>query len=217
MSLGTYDELQAATVDWMKRAGQLGNAPDWVSLAEAKLNRELGPVETDASRTGTLDSRNISISALSIVEPLSLWVMAPDSLKEREVQRQAPANMAYSDYSGAPGQWVMDSETNIKLDRPCDQEYAFRFRFKQRFALSDAAPTNWLLTNHPDIYLAACLMWGAGYNESWSNGQIWKSILDEGIPAVKNVIAQQKRGTLRVDPGLMPVGRRTYNDLVANG
>jgi hypothetical protein len=212
MALSTYAELKTSVASWLERSDMTAVIVDCVTLAEARLNRELGPVETNASRTGTVDSRSISISALSIVEPLSLWIAAPGSEDERELQMQAPANMAYADTSGPPMQWCMDSDTNIKLDRPCDQEYAFRFRFRERFALSDSSTTNWLLTNHPDIYLAACLMWGAGYQESFSSGGVWKSILDEQVPAVARTLAKQRKGTLRVDPGLAGLGRRsTFN------
>lgn len=216
MALSTKAELLASALDWMERAGQTGQAPDWLTLAEARLNRELGPVDVDASRTGTVDSRSISISALSIVEPIALWVTL-DTDDEREVQMTSPSNLAYITTSGAPAQWCMDSTSNLKLDRPCDVEYAFRFRYRQRFALSADSDTNWLLTNHPDIYLSAVLMWGAGYNQDWANGSVWKSTLDEGIPSVKNSLAQQRRGMLRVDPAIKAAGRRHRLDLMANG
>src|SRR4051812_41076781 len=116
MALSTNAELQASVLDWMKRAGQSGKVADWLTLAEARLNRELGPVETDASRTGTVDSRAISISALSVVEPIELWIADPGTEDERELQPTAPANMAYIETSGPPSRWCMDSTTNIKLD-----------------------------------------------------------------------------------------------------
>lgn len=212
MALSNYSELQASIAGWMERSDMTAVIADCITLAEARLNRELGPVETDASLTGTVDSRALDISALSLVEPLQLWVAEPGSEDERRVDPQSSANMAYLDTSGPPRQWVMASTSALKLDRPCDQAYAFRFHYRQRFALSDSATTNWLLTNHPDIYLAACLMWGAGYQEAFPNGAVWKSILDEQLPAVAHTLAKQRKGTLRVDPGLADIGRRsTFN------
>lgn len=208
MALANYTDLQASALDWMERAGQTGQAVDWIALAEAKLNRKLGPVETDASRTGTVDSRSISISALTVVEPIALFIADPSGSSERELQQQAAATMSYDDNSGRPSQWAMDSATNLKLDRPCDQAYSFRFRFRERFALSGSVTTNWLLTNHPDVYLAATLMWGAGYNQDWPNGAVWKGILDDGLEEVGNIIAETRRGVLRADPALAAIGNR---------
>jgi hypothetical protein len=212
MALSTYAELKASIASWMERSDMTTVIVDCVTLAEARLNRELGPVETDGALTGTVDSRSLDISALSIVEPIELWVANSGSEDERELQSQSASTMAYADTSGPPQQWVMATTSALKLDRPCDQAYAFRFHYRQRFALSDSATTNWLLTNHADIYLAACLMWGAGYQESFANGSVWKSILDEQVPAVARTLAKQRKGTLRVDPGLAALGRRsTFN------
>lgn len=209
MALSTYAELQASIASWMERSDMTTVIVDCVTLAEARLNRELGVVETDAALTGVVASRELDISALSLVEPIELWVAASGSEDERELQSQSPSTMAYVDTSGPPQQWVMASTSALKLDRPCDQAYDFRFHYRQRFALSDSATTNWLLTNHPDIYLAACLMWGAGYQESFANGGVWKSILDEELPRVAHTLAKGRKGTLRVDPGLTRIGRRS--------
>lgn len=220
MSIASYSDLKTKVASWLRRSGNatfVAEVPDFIALAEARLNRELGPVETDASMTGTTDSRSLSISSLSLVEPIALWLADPSNQNERQVQKQSPASMAYVDSSGRPGQWCMDTATTLALDRPCDIEYSFRFHYRQKFALSDSATTNWLLTNHPDLYLAASLMWGAGYLESWMNGANFKAMLDEGLRSVQRTISRQKRGSMRVDPALVRIGRRSYDDLVRNG
>jgi hypothetical protein len=53
------------------------------------------------------------------------------------------------------------------------------------------------------------LMWGCGYLESWSNGSVWKGILDTELPKVAHTLAKGRKGTLRVDPGLADIGRRS--------
>lgn len=199
MALSNYTELQAAALDWMERAGQTGQTADWVTLAEAKLNRKLGAVETDVTLTGTANSRTLDISALSIVEPIALF-LAETGDDEVMVQPQANGTFPYLDATGQPRIWCIDG-TNIEFDRQLDQAYPFRLVYQERFALS-VSGTNWLLTNHPDVYLAATMMWGGGYNADWQNGSVWKSMLEEAIPEIKNTIAQNKRGTLRVDRAL---------------
>jgi hypothetical protein len=206
MALANYSDLQASVADWLERSDMTAVIVDCITLAEARLNRELGPVETDASLTGVADSRELDISALSLVEPVRLWIADPSSTDEAELQQQSPSNLAYAETSGTPSQWSMNTLTSLELDRPCDRAYSFRFRYRQRFALSDNATTNWLLTNHPDIYLAASLMWGAGYQESFANGAVWQGILDTNLPAVARQLAKQRKGTLRVDPALARIG-----------
>lgn len=216
MALANYTDLQASVLDWMTRAGQSGKVADWIALAEARLNRELGAVETDATITGVPASRRIDISTLSMVQPIALF-LAEVGNDEVFITPKADGTFPYLDDTGRPTIWAIDG-TNIDFDVVLDAAYPFRLRYRQRFSLATSA-TNWLLTNHPDVYLAATLMWGAGYNEDWSNGSTWKLVLDEGIPSVRNQIAQNKRALLTVDPGLSSIGfgRRTYNDLVNNG
>ena len=50
----------------------------------------------------------------------------------------------------------MDGAT-LAFDRPCDQAYGLTLRMLRAFSLSDAAPTNALLSDFPDIYLFATL------------------------------------------------------------
>lgn len=204
MPLSNYTELQASALDWMTRAGQTGQVVDWIALAEARLNRQLGAVETDAAITGVSGSRTIDISSISMVQPIALYLAEVGS-DEVFVTPKADGTFPYLDDTGRPRVWALDG-ANIDFDRVLDAAYPFRLRYRQRFNLA-TSPTNWLLTNHPDVYLAATLMWGAGYNEDWSNGSIWKGILEQAIPEIKNTIAQSKRSVSTVDRGLALVGR----------
>ncbi len=204
MAIANYSDLKTKVASWGRRAGNatfVAEVPDIITLAEGRLNRELPAVETDTTLTGVLNNRRIDISAVSMVEPIALFIAAI-GMDEREVRFKADGTFPYLTTSGRPSFAAIDG-TNIDFDRPLDAAYPFRFRYRQKFNLSDSATTNWLLTNHPDIYLAACLMWGAGYREDWPNGAAFKSILDEGIPSVRNIIAQSKRGVLSVDKGLL--------------
>lgn len=201
--IASYATLQSEALAFMDRAGQAAQvsaAPTWVQMAEARLNRELGALETDTTLTGTLDSRTISISSLSIVEPVALFLAETDR-DEVEIDQQADGSFPYLDVSGKPAKWAIDG-TNIDFDRPLDSAYPFRFRYRQKLALATTDP-NWLLTEHPDVYLAATLMWGAGYNEDWPNGQVWKMGLDEGLESVRKVLQQRRRGMLRVDEAII--------------
>jgi len=200
-----YAELQAEAIDWMERSGQATKAPLWIKLAEARFNRELGVVELSAGLTGVQASRNVSISALAMERPIAL-LMSEAGSDEETLTPKAEGTFEYRASTGRPKFWAIDGE-NIALDCPLDKAYSFRLRYRQRFALSDTVPTNWLLDNHPDLYLAGVLVWGAGYNQDWPNGTIWKQIIEESIPQVRSQIAQSKRGTATVDPALAMVSR----------
>ena len=213
MALDTYDNLQTAVLDWMVRSELTGQVEDWITLAEARLNRELQAVTDDNTLTGTSGSREISTSAISVVEPIGLWLVDSDTGDERLVTKRD--GFAYLDESDEPSFWEFDDDASapkIKFDVKLDAAYSFRFRSRNRFALSDAATTNWLLTNHPDIYLTATIMWGGGYTKGYEEAAVFKGILEEGIPEVRNIIAQGKRAVLTVDPAIVAVNRLPFYD-----
>ena len=207
MALANYADLQASVIAWMTRTGDAefaAKVPDMIALAEARLNRELGVVETDAALSGTVGSRRIDLAATPFVAPIALFLVDANG-DERRLQQQGDGACPYAGEAGAPDIWAVDGAA-IDFDRPLDAAYAFRLRYRQKFNLA-AASTNWLLTNHPDLYLAASLIWGAGFTEAFPQFGFWKAVLDEGIPSVRNLISQRNRGTLRVDPGLMGARR----------
>lgn len=204
MALDNYSDLKSAVTDWMARADLSGNAADWIKLAEARLNRKLPVIEVDTTLTGVVNSRVLDISALSVVAPIALFLTTRGD--ERKLVMKADGTIPYDDTSGDPDFWMLDG-TNIDLDRPCDEAHTFRFRYRERIKLSDAAPTNWLLTNYPDIYLAAALVWGHGYQQEFDGASAWKMVLDEGIPEVRSILRLGRRGSLSVDPALWSAGR----------
>lgn len=210
MPFSTYSELQTFLTDMMVRSDLSGNVADFIALAEARLNREIPAVETDVTLTGVLDSRRIDISAYSVVSPIALFLIDTDG-DEVEMVQKADGTFPYKDTSDQPRFWAMDG-TNIDFDCPLDIAYTFRFRIRQRYALSDSVTTNWLLTYHPDIYIAASLIWGGGYTKDFEYAGIFNSSLLAGIESVKNVIMEQNRGVLTVDPALASIGRYTLNN-----
>lgn len=212
MAITTYSELQTAIQSWMARSDLSGSVADFIALAEARLNRELNfTAETDATLTGTANSRTISISSLSIVSPIALFLQDEDD-DEVLLTNKPDGTFPYEDDTGEPSIWAIDG-TNIDFNCLLDQAYTFRFRYQGRFALSVSSPTNWLLTNHPDIYLAASIVWGGAFTEDDAKIGLYKSILDEGIPSVRKAFQRNKRATLTVDPALTSRGRVYTGDI----
>lgn len=215
MTISTYAELQTAIKDWMKRQGLAsGKVQDFITLAEAKLNRKIPAVLTDATLTGTLDIRRISISSNSCVEALALFLV-DSSGNETELTKKTDGTFSYSGSSGTPRFWAIEG-TNIDFDCPLNAtSLSFRLHFKQRFALSDSATTNWLLTNHPDLYLSAAIVWGGIFTSDDQRIATHAAMLEEGIAEVRREIGRQNRGTLSVDAALVTPSTFGYQDWLA--
>ncbi len=155
MAITTYAELQAAAANWLVRSDLTARIPELITLAETRLNRVMRHrlAETDATVTTTVGSRWVALPA-GFTEPLRLWIERAGG--REELPFLEASLIAASSLRGAPGAWTIDG-ANLAFDRPCDQAYALTLRMLKRFALSDAAPTNALLSDAPDIYLFATL------------------------------------------------------------
>lgn len=205
MPITDYNSLQAAISDWMARSDISGVAADFIALAEARLNRLLEPVGTTANLTGISNSNVVSIASLALVEPVSLYITAYQ--REKFIPPSALGTFYEQDTPNIPSNWAIEGQ-NIRFDCPLDIPYPIRFTYQGRFALSDAAPTNEFLTNSPDLYLAASIVWGSVYVKAAPDVSMWSSMLDAFVAEVRSINAQKKRSDLRVDPMLL---RRGYN------
>lgn len=204
MPFSTYSDLQAAIIDFMARNDLTGNAADFITLAEANLNRELKQVGVTTLLTGVANQDFIDISSLPMEEPRSLFIT--DNGFEYELTPRAIGTYTKYEFSGLPTIWSIEGN-NIVFDRDLDQNYPMRFVYTGRFSLSDAAPTNDFLTKNPDLYLAASIVWGCTYTKDPAIA-LWKQALDDFIASVKNSEARKMRSNLTVDPMLMQTRRR---------
>lgn len=213
ITLTNYTTLQASVVEICERTGDTvftANVPAAIQLAEAMLNRELPAREIDASLTGTINSRRIDISSLNIVQPVALF-LARASQNEAELDQQMDGTFPYRTASGVPLIWAIDGEFDgIDFDCPLLEAYPFRFRYRGRLALATQT-TNWLLSDHPDVYLAATILNAFNFNEDIPNFARWKGILEESLPEIKSTIAESNRGTARVDPSYLPNSQYRWN------
>lgn len=155
MAITTYAELRAAAANWLVRADLTDRIPEFVALAEARLNRVLRSrlAETEVELTTTAGSRLVPLPA-GFTEPLRLWIERSDG--RCELPFMEAALIGRSSVRGEPGAWAVDSGS-VRFDRLCDQAYVVILRMLKAYALSTAAPTNALLVEAPDVYLFATL------------------------------------------------------------
>lgn len=209
MAITSYSELKSAVTDWMARNDVTASTGDFVTLAEARINRKLGPITTDATLTGIAGSRRIDISSISLVQPLALHVVIDGD--EHPVSFRPDGSFPYVDESARPS-FAAFEDTSIDFDCLLDEAYSFRLTYQVRLALSDTVTTNWLLEQHPDLYLAACISWGGLYVKDDTEAAKWRVLADEALAEIRGVEAKKRRGILTTEvAGMVRNGRATYD------
>jgi hypothetical protein len=155
MAITTYAELRAAAANWLVRGDLTERIPEFIALAEARLNRILRTrlSETEVSLVSSVGSRFVALPT-GFAEPLRLWIEQAGGRSELPfVEASLIGGVSLR---GEPGAWSLDGGA-VRFDRPCDQAYAITLRMLKTFALSEAAPSNSLLIQAPDVYLFATL------------------------------------------------------------
>lgn len=177
MALATYADLQTSIAAWLKRSDLTSIIPDFITLAEARIARDLRlrrqVVTTSLSTVaGTqsvslpsdfLEAENLSLPSTS--PPGALSVVTPEIL-----DRKFPENYV----TGQPRVYAVLGDKLLFGPTP-DAVYSVSLDYYQRWAALSVTPTNWLLTNHPNIYLFAALAEGAPYLMEDERAPLWES------------------------------------------
>lgn len=207
MAIDTYAALKAAAAHWLVRGDLTARIPDFVALAEARLNRVLRHrlAETEIALTAAPGLRRIPLPA-GFTEPLRLWLEAAEG--RIELPCVEAATLPQTAARGVPRAWAIDAEA-VAFDRPCDQAYGLTLRMLKAFALSEAAPTNALLTEAPDVYLFATLCEAAPFLRDAELSGAYETRLDRALGELNAKHARSRAlGTLRVEADLLAEAAR---------
>lgn len=181
MALSSYAELKTAIQTWLGRPGDTSLAlADFVALCEARVSRDLrvrameervtALVSTEyvALPAGFLEMRNFQLNTNPVT---ALSLMSPEQIDATYAGSQSGQPKVYA---------IIGNE--IQLAPAPDTEYTAEMTYWKRFTpLSDAAPTNWLLENAPDVYLFGALAESAPFIGEDQRYALWDAKYKEGI------------------------------------
>jgi hypothetical protein len=200
MAITTYSELQAAIADWLNRSDLTARIPDFITLAETRINRDLRAREQQVIATANVDTPFFALpgdflefKSFRITDTggnaFELMLATPE---------QISAALAESSVSNTP-RFVTIIGDQFQLWPAPDQMYVGSLAYVRKVqALSDAAPTNWLLTDAPDVYLYGALMSAGPFLRDNEALVTFKTLFDEAIEAIR-VADKPVVGVLRTE------------------
>lgn len=193
MSIANYAELQTAVSDWLHRAGLSTRAPDFIQHGEAWLNRKLRTVDmeetyafnmTTDDRLDTLPAGYLELQSLIYTSPV-----------EEIIFVEPTALIPLIIGSGKPEYFTIKDG----LEWNCIPSSAYACEMHYIKALDIASDTtNWLLTNHPDIYLYASIVSASVYVNNDNRVPGIKALLQEAVDDL-NTQDARKRGSQMVE------------------
>ena len=192
----TYTELQASIASALHRADLTAQIPGFITLAEALLFRELSVKALEIKVSGATSGGVIALPA----DCASVGRVCITGVDGVEVP------LDYDDHptarSGQPLTYQLQAGS-LKLDSATDG-YTYALYYTPALAaLSDANPTNWLLTNAADLYQAAALLEAARWARDDDEVKRLTGALPALLDSVQRLIqrsGQSLRGGLQIKP-----------------
>jgi hypothetical protein len=196
MAITTYAELQAAVGNWLDHSLFAARVPEFIALFEAAANRRLRVREQEATATLTPASGAVALPADYLAWRRVTWTGTP----RVELQYVHPSYLqaAYpSSPTDVPRIFTIEGAT-LKI-RPLDGT-PLELDYVQKVpALSDAAPGNWLLAAHPDVYLFGALVEAEMFGVNDERAPLWKARRDEIFDEIEKLTNKTRgAGAVRV-------------------
>jgi len=182
MALSTYTELKASIADWLNRTDLTTQIPDFISLAESQIERQLRTrqmltrtnltidAEFESTPADFLEIRSLKLTGTNPVTPLTF--MTIDSLDE-----QSTIDIG----SGKPKYFTVIGSQFRFVPTPDAAYVAEIVYFAKLNKLSASVATNFLLTSSPDIYLYGSLLQAAPYLLDDARIQVWSALYDRAL------------------------------------
>lgn len=187
MALATFSDLTSAAADWINRADLTAVIPTFITLAEAKFNRELRLrdmlVRAEATTSNEfvavpadfLENYSLELNMAQIGPQQALGFIGPLEAKVLKANKITGLVRFYT---------IIDGAFEL-LPAPTTDTDVILTYYQKIPALSDTATTNWLLTKSPDLYLYSTLLEAAPYLRDDDRMQMWGSARNQVLAAMQ--------------------------------
>lgn len=159
MSITTYSELKTAIQNWAINSETYftDRIDEFIDLAEARMSKDL-------RTTDMITTSDVTVNALSVAVPsgfseaIRFYLDTSPKTVLDFVDLDRLYGSSASAGSGTPIMYSIEGGNFIFAPTP-DSSYTGKLAYYRTVpALSDSQTTNNILTNAPEVYLAACLI-----------------------------------------------------------
>lgn len=171
MSITTYAELETACENWLKRGGLDDRIPEFISLGEARIGREVRARQMEAKAVLTASDETVSLPAdfeanraVRVRGSNIGWCqyMAPDAFFDAFPSSNAGQRKVYTIFGD---ELIFPSTPSGDVDL---------YYYKRLAALSGASNT--LFTSNPDLYLYAALAAAQPFLKNIPLMPVWENL-----------------------------------------
>lgn len=170
----TWTELKTALATWMKRTDLTTVIPQAIAFAEGSFQESIFCPDRIASTT-------LAFAGESAALPTDFWGVetaytgtSPKLLLQQVTEGELRRAYPYS-ATGTPEVFAIVGE-NMVLGPPPSTATVYLTYWQVISPLNGSTATNWLLTNHSRLYMAASLAWLHSYVRDYDEADRWSAV-----------------------------------------
>lgn len=194
MAITSYATLASAVAEYNPHSDTGTKVSLWVSLAEARMNREIRVRQQHKQETGSLAGATVTVP-YDFLETVDFRLETTGG-GYYELERRPLVDLyarRASVLSGLPVMFALDG-TLLRVSPSPDSTYAYVWTYVSAIPGLESAGVNWLVTDAPDIYLYATLTEGERFLQNPDGFAFWDSQYQR---ARDSLIGSDRRGRWR--------------------
>jgi len=201
MALSSYSELKSSVANWLNRTDLTDEiADDFIKLTEADYNAKLRIRAMEQIDTITIDSETESVPT-GFIAVRSFYILS--SSVKYPLEYITPANMFETkggSRTGKPRAYTIESDNETETFRfgpsPDTSYSGYLSYYKAISPLSISNTSNWMLANHPAVYLYGSLFHAANFLGGVEPQQVqnWLQMYATAMERIENNDKQDSYG-----------------------
>ena len=185
MALDSFANLKTSIADWLNRSDLTAIIPDFITLAEAQLNRELRHYKMHNKATANIETQ-YSATPTDWLQSVRFHLNDTSAtlLKQTSPEEIAKLRDGNDNTTGKPQYYSIVGDL-IEVWPTPDLTYTGELLYYQKIpALSDSNTSNWLLAMSPDAYLYGSLLQATPYLKDDERMGVWGATYQGIINAI---------------------------------
>jgi hypothetical protein len=189
MAISTYTELLAASANWLARSDLTSRIPEFVTLAQARINRQIRAQAMETKTTSfSITGEYVNVPA-DFLEAKHFYI--PGSPRRTLKREDAEAMDEYSS-SDTPASFAVVGTQFRFAPAPSSTETATLIYYAKPATLAATTQeTNSLFPTNVDLYLYATLLEAESFIQDDPRLAVWKSAYDEAVAYINGQAKKQ--------------------------
>lgn len=194
MAITNYSELKTSIANFLARDDLTTQIPDFISLAESRMSREMGARSQEKRATASLTAGDAYVSLPTDLRSIRLVKLNTSPKEVLEYYTPTKLDELYAtNAQGKPRAYTIIGG-EVKFAPEPDSGYTAEIVYMEGIPeLSDSRITNEILTRHPDAYLYGALAAASVYLMDDQKTTVYEQLFTRAIDEVKREEERSKQ------------------------